>query len=86
MLYKGVMAAVGKLGARDGFLNSDKVNIQLPARLEQARPILKMTGHAQQLDELLVSMNRAAEAAMPIAKPCCLMLSSRCRSRMQKIF
>ena len=69
VLDKGAMAAVGKLGAHDGFLNNDKVKIQLPARLEQARPILKMTGHAQQLDELLVSMNRAAEAAMPMAKP-----------------
>ena len=68
-LDKASMAAVGKLGAQDGFLHNDKVKIPLPARLEQARPLLKMTGHAQQLDELLVSMNRAAEAAVPLAKP-----------------
>lgn len=68
-LNKGSMAAIGKLGAQNGFLNNDQVKILLPARLEQARPILKMTGHAQQLDELVVSMNRAAEAAVPMAKP-----------------
>ena len=68
-LDKGAMAAIGKLGAQDGFLSNDKVKIQLPARLEQIRPLLKMTGHAQQLDELVVSMNRADEAAIPMAKP-----------------
>lgn len=68
-LNKGALAAVGRLAAQDGFMNNDKVKIQLPARLEQARPILKMTGHAQQLDELVLSMNRAAEAAVPMAKP-----------------
>lgn len=68
-LEKGSLAAVGKLGVHNGFLNNDKVKIQLPPILEQARPLLKMTGRGQQLDELVVSMNHAAEAAVPIAKP-----------------
>ncbi|HEV7814092.1 MAG TPA: DUF4197 domain-containing protein, partial [Janthinobacterium sp.] len=68
-LDKGSVAAVGKLGVENGFLNNDKVRIPLPHLLEQARPILKMTGHGQQLDDLVVSMNRAAEAAVPLAKP-----------------
>lgn len=68
-LEKGSIAAVGRLGVENGFLNNDKVKIQLPPILEQARPILKMTGRGQQLDELVVSMNRAAEAAVPMAKP-----------------
>ncbi|HEY0845242.1 MAG TPA: DUF4197 domain-containing protein [Noviherbaspirillum sp.] len=68
-LEKGSIAAVGRLGVENGFLNNDKVKIQLPSILEQARPILKMTGRGQQLDELVVSMNRAAEAAVPMAKP-----------------
>jgi hypothetical protein len=37
--------------------------------LEQARPILQMTGQGQQLDDLVVAMNHAAEAAVPMAKP-----------------
>jgi hypothetical protein len=68
-LEKGSVAAVGKLGVENGFLNNDKVKIPLPKILEQARPLLKMTGHAQQLDELEVAMNRAAESAVPLAKP-----------------
>lgn len=68
-LNKGAMAAIGKLGVQDGFLNNEKVMIRLPARLEKARPILKMTGLAPQLDELVLSMNRAAESAVPLAKP-----------------
>jgi hypothetical protein len=68
-LDKGSVAAVAKLGVENGFLGNDKVKIQLPGLLEKARPILKMTGKGQQLDELVVSMNRAAEAAVPMAKP-----------------
>lgn len=68
-LDKGSVAAVAKLGVENGFLNNDKVKIQLPSLLEKARPILKMTGKGQQLDDLAVAMNRAAESAVPMAKP-----------------
>ncbi|OWW22440.1 DUF4197 domain-containing protein [Noviherbaspirillum denitrificans] len=68
-LERGSNAAVARLGVENGFLNNDKVKIQLPSILEQARPLLKMTGKGKQLDELVVSMNRAAEAAVPMAKP-----------------
>lgn len=68
-LEQGSVAAVAKLGVDNGFLHNDKVKIKLPALLEQARPILKMTGRGQQLDELVISMNHAAEAAVPMAKP-----------------
>ncbi len=68
-LDKGSVAAVAKLGVENGFLNNDKVKIQLPSLLQQARPLLRMSGKGQQLDELVVSMNRAAEAAVPMAKP-----------------
>jgi hypothetical protein len=68
-LDKGATAAVSKLGVNDGFLNNEKVRIGLPDLLEKARPILKMTGQGKQLDDLVVSMNHAAEAAVPMAKP-----------------
>lgn len=68
-LEKGSVAAVAKLGVENGFLSNDKVKIPLPGVLEQARPLLQMTGRGQQLDDLVVSMNRAAEAAVPMAKP-----------------
>lgn len=68
-LEAGSAAAVSKLGVENGFLNNDKVKIKLPGILEQAQPLLKMTGRGQQLDDLVVSMNRAAESAVPMAKP-----------------
>lgn len=68
-LETGSSAAVAHLGVENGFLNNEKVKIQLPGILEKARPLLKMTGKGKQLDELVLSMNRAAEAAVPMAKP-----------------
>ncbi len=68
-LEKGSVAAVGKLGVENGFLNNEKVRIPLPRVLEKARPILELTGRGQQLADLEVAMNHAAEAAVPMAKP-----------------
>ena len=68
-LEQGSSLAVAKLGAENGFLNNEKVRIQLPKILEQARPLLQMTGKGQKLEELVVQMNHAAEAAVPMAKP-----------------
>lgn len=68
-LEKGSGAAVAKLAIENGFLNNENVKIQLPAVLQQAQPFLKMAGKSQQLDNLVLSMNRAAESAVPLAKP-----------------
>ena len=68
-LEAGSVAAVGKLGVEGGFLNNDAVRIKLPRVLEKARPLLEMTGRGEQLDELENAMNRAAEQAVPLAKP-----------------
>lgn len=68
-LEKGADVAVTRLGTKDGFLGNDKVKIGLPGVLEKAMPLLKLTGQGQKLDDLVVSMNRAAESAVPMAKP-----------------
>lgn len=68
-LEKGANVAVSKLGQTNGFLNNDKVKIKLPGALEQAMPLIRMTGQGQKVDELVVDMNHAAEAAVPLAKP-----------------
>lgn len=67
-LEKGALAAVGLLGRTDGFLGNDKVRIPLPGYLEDAAKLLKTLGQGKRVDELLTSMNRAAEAAVPMAK------------------
>ncbi|HWW06895.1 DUF4197 domain-containing protein [Collimonas sp.] len=68
-LQKGADVAVSKLGVENGFLNNDKVKIGLPGVLDKAMPLLRMTGQGQKLDDLVASMNHAAEQAVPLAKP-----------------
>ena len=68
-LEKGADVAVSKLGQQNGFLNNEKVKIQLPSVLDNAMPLLKMTGQGKKLDDLQVSMNHAAESAVAMAKP-----------------
>jgi len=67
-LEKSALAAVGLLGKTDGFLGNEKVRIPLPGYLEDAAKWLKKLGQGKRVDELVTSMNRAAEAAMPLAK------------------
>lgn len=68
-LERGAVAAVGLLGRNDGFLANDRVRIELPDSLRGAAKLLKATGQSRRLDELILAMNRAAEAAVPAAKP-----------------
>ena len=67
-LEKGALAAVALLGKADGFLGNPKVRIPLPGFLEDASKLLKLTGQGKRVDELVTSMNRAAEAAVPMGK------------------
>ena len=67
-LEKGAIAAVNLLGKPDGFLGNEKVRITLPGYLEDAARLLRTFGQGGRIDELLTAMNRAAEAAVPMAK------------------
>lgn len=67
-LEKGAVAAVALLGKPDGFLNNPKVHIPLPGYLEDASKLMKTFGQGQRIDELVTSLNRAAEAAVPQGK------------------
>lgn len=67
-LEKGALAAVALLGKTDGFLGNPKVRIPLPGYLEDAAKLLKNFGQSQKIDALVVSINRAAETAVPGAK------------------
>ncbi|GBG15839.1 uncharacterized protein NMK_3451 [Novimethylophilus kurashikiensis] len=67
-LIQGASAAVGKLGVTDGFFGNPKVKIPLPESLQKAEKAMRMFGMGKQADELVLRMNRAAEAAVPEAK------------------
>ncbi|TAK91608.1 MAG: DUF4197 domain-containing protein [Burkholderiaceae bacterium] len=67
-LQKGSTAAVSKLGVTDGFFGNPKVKLPLPDSLQKIEKGLKFLGMQKQADELVLAMNRAAEAAVPEAK------------------
>ena len=62
------MAAVALLGRPDGFLANPQVRIPLPGFLADAARFLRAMGRGKQVEELEVAMNRAAEAAVPLAR------------------
>jgi hypothetical protein len=67
-LETGALTAVRLLGVQDGFLGNPKVRIPLPSALQDASKLLKAMGQKQQVEELEVSINRAAENAVPLAR------------------
>ena len=67
-LSQGVQAAVSLLGRNDGFLGNPKVRIGLPGYLSDAAKVMKSLGQGRRIDELVTSINRAAEAAVPLGK------------------
>ena len=67
-LSQGAQAAVALLGRQDGFLGNPQVRIGLPGYLEDAAKLLKNFGQGKRIDELVTSINRAAEAAVPMGQ------------------
>jgi hypothetical protein len=67
-LGQGAQAAVALLGRTDGFLGNPKVRIPLPGHLDDAAQLLRKFGQGKRIDELVTTINRAAEAAVPMGK------------------
>jgi hypothetical protein len=67
-LERGANAAVDLLGKPNGFLDDPKVRIPLPGVLDDAAKMARFTGQQQKVDDLVLAMNRAAEAAVPEAR------------------
>ncbi|KAI1692544.1 homocysteine s-methyltransferase domain-containing protein [Ditylenchus destructor] len=67
-LERGAQAALTNLGRTDGFLGNPQVRIELPGALKDAARLLRTTGQGKRIDDLITSMNRAAEQAMPEAR------------------
>ena len=67
-LIQAAGKAVGQLGAVDGFFNNPQVKIPLPDSMQKAEKAMRMFGMGKQADELVLKMNRAAEAAVPEAE------------------
>ena len=68
-LERGADSAVALLGKPGGFLDNPQVRIPLPGALERAASMLRAIGQGRKVDDLVNSMNRAAEQAVPEGKP-----------------
>ncbi len=64
-LSKGVKYAVTDLGKDGGYLNNSLVKIPLPKNMQAAEKVLRSVGGGKYVDDLILSVNKAAEEAAP---------------------
>jgi hypothetical protein len=64
----GTNNAVSLTGRLDGYFANEVIKILLPAPIRKIEKALRVAGFGRKLDELVLGMNRAAEAAAPFAK------------------
>ena len=55
-------------GRTDGYFKNQAIKILMPEQLKIVERGLRTVGYGPQVDELVLSMNRAAEQAAPAAK------------------
>jgi hypothetical protein len=68
-LAVGTGSAVQALSKSNGYFGDAAVKILLPAKMQKLAEVLKKAGYQKEVDDLILSMNRAAEQAAPKAKP-----------------
>lgn len=66
-LAKGTEQAVNDLSKKDGYFGNAAVKILMPPSIQKVADVARMAGYQKQVDEFVLSMNRAAEAAAPVA-------------------
>jgi hypothetical protein len=66
-LKVGIENTIKLLGKQDGYMQNQAVKILLPPGLKNAEPALRKLGLGSKIDEFVLSMNRAAEKAAPLA-------------------
>lgn len=66
-LAVGTENAVKSLSKPDGYFANEAVKILMPKNIQRVADFARMAGYQKQVDEFVLSMNRAAEAAAPQA-------------------
>jgi hypothetical protein len=64
----GTENAVKLTGKADGYFLNQAIKILMPEKLQKVEQGLRLVGYGSQVDEFVLSMNRAAERAAPAAK------------------
>ena len=68
-LNKGVDIAVKQVSKKDGYFLDPEIKIPFPKDMKKVEKKLRDLGMNQQIDQIVVSINRAAEDASSSAKP-----------------
>ena len=68
-LNKGVSEGTAKLSAADGFFKDAAIKILMPPDAQKVEKTLRNVGLGQQVDDAILTMNRAAEDAAKSASP-----------------
>ena len=66
-LAVGAERAVKSLSAVNGYFGNEAVKILMPSTIQKVADVARRVGFQKQVDEFVLSMNRAAEAAAPLA-------------------
>src|SRR5690625_725360 len=64
-LASGTSTAIGFLGQKDGFWGNDEARIPLPDAVSRVVRLAEMAGQGDKVEAFQLSMNRAAEQAVP---------------------
>ena len=63
----GTDNAVKSVSQTDGYFGNQMIKILMPKKIQNVAEVLKKIGYEQQVDDFILSMNRAAEKAAPMA-------------------
>ncbi|MCG3189557.1 MAG: hypothetical protein LKCHEGNO_01993 [Burkholderiaceae bacterium] len=66
-LALGTERAVASLSKPDGYFGNAAVKILMPPSIQKVAEVARLVGYEKLVDEFVLSMNRAAEAAAPLA-------------------
>ncbi len=64
----GSQKAVAAVAKQDGYFGNPLIKIPLPEKVQKSERMLRKVGLGKQVDEFVLTMNRAAEKAAPVAK------------------
>jgi hypothetical protein len=64
----GAGNAVSSVSKTDGYFRNPIIKILMPEKIQRVADVLKKAGFEKQVDDFILSMNRAAERAAPQAK------------------
>jgi hypothetical protein len=66
-LTVGTRKAVETVSKQDGYFGNARIKIPLPEKVQKSEKMLRKMGLSKYVDEFILTMNRAAEKAAPVA-------------------